>query len=94
MNIQTIPITKARNEFFDLIDKSYRDNMTFVIEKSGIPVVRWIPYKEEADEKNEMEKRKKEREEWIAQVKKLHRGMKKTTDSVLILRKFRQGIYD
>jgi antitoxin (DNA-binding transcriptional repressor) of toxin-antitoxin stability system len=44
---QTISITKARNRFFELVNKSYKKNKIFKIEKGGIPVAQITPVDEE-----------------------------------------------
>jgi len=38
MTTQTISITKARNEFFDLLMQSYNNDQVFAVEKNGILV--------------------------------------------------------
>jgi hypothetical protein len=37
-NIKRIPVTKARNNFFKLLKKSYLENQVFLLEKGGIPL--------------------------------------------------------
>lgn len=42
-----IPIdaSKARNDFFKLLDKVYFEDVTFIVEKSGIPVAQVVKAK-------------------------------------------------
>jgi hypothetical protein len=41
---KTIKATYARNKFFDLINESYLKSRVFIIEKSGIPMVKIYPF--------------------------------------------------
>lgn len=47
MDTQTISITKARNEFFDLVMDIYRNGTEYIITKGkiAIPVVKLVPYR-------------------------------------------------
>lgn len=92
MNVQTIPVTKARNEFFDLIQQTYLNDQTFIIEKNGIPMIKWTRFQREMDKEipeTEYEKRMR----LYKKIAQNREKMKMTSNSVLILRKLRRGQY-
>lgn len=95
MNVQTIPITKARNEFFDLAMQAYENNMAFAVEKNGILMGGIVPPKiiKEVSNTNPAETEYEERMRLYKKIKQNREKMKMTSNSVLILRKLRRGQY-
>lgn len=92
MTLQPISATKARNDFFNLLNRSFREKKGFIIEKSKIPVAFLIP----ANAANLMPDFPIIAEDnagLIQQLKQFHKTMKMTSDSVEILRQFRQDNY-
>ncbi len=83
--VQDINATKARNDFFNLLKKSYLDKETFLIKKGDIPMAYLIPVTI-ADNKDKVKK------EVLKQAKELRKSMQKTSDSVDILRSIRKNV--
>ncbi len=54
MKTITIDASKARNDFFNLLNKVFLEDMTFVIKKAGIPVAKIT--KPDAHEKSDVMK--------------------------------------
>lgn len=81
--IQTIGATQARNNFFNLLKKSYLEKQTFMIERGDIPMVYIVPATiVDIDERDQFSVLRK--------AKKLRDSMPLTADSVSLLRKIRR----
>lgn len=86
-NIQSISATKARNNFFNLLKKSYLEKKTFLIEKGEIPMVYMMPVDLVVSEKESKENKQLE---LLKEINKFRNKMKQTSDSVRLLRKMRR----
>lgn len=96
MDTQTISITKARNEFFDLLMKSYNNESVFEVEKNGILMGVVVPpkiYHEEIKKKIKVKDEYEERLRFIKRLRKFRNSMPVTSNSVEIIRKLRNGQY-
>lgn len=81
--LQRINATQARNNFFNLLRKSYLEKQSFLVEKSNIPMVYIVPATSDNNiQKNQLAILKK--------AQKLRNSMKQTPDSVSLLRKMRR----
>jgi hypothetical protein len=83
--VQDINATKARNDFFNLLKKSYLDKKTYLIKKGDIPMAYLIPVTI-ADNKNKIKKA------ILNRAKELRDSMQETSDSVDILRSIRKNV--
>lgn len=88
--INVINATKARNNFFSLIQESYLEKKLFLVEKADIPVVYIIPFSEKFPIDSYSQIKMKEDLETIKEIEKLRKSMPKTSDSVTLLRELRQ----
>lgn len=96
MDTQTISITKARNEFFDLMTQSYNNESVFEVEKNGILMGAFIPpeiYRAKVQNKKNEKSEQEEKLKLLAKIRKNREAMKMGSDSVEILRKLRNGQY-
>lgn len=88
-NIQRINATKARNDFFNLLKKSYLENKTFLIEKGEIPMVYMIP----VDFSVKKDSPTFEQDQQLILLKKINKfrnSMKQKGDSVRLIRQIRR----
>jgi len=84
---QIIPITatEARNQFFKIIKKSFLEKKKYVVLKGDIPLVYISPIEEETTA-NQLKT--------LTELKIFRKKMRKTSDSVKLLRKIRdEGRY-
>lgn len=81
-NIQNISATKARNNFFNLINNSYLKKQTYLVKKGNIPMVYVVP----ADSQ---EAQKQDQLALLDKIKKFHKTMPVTPDSVPMIREMR-----
>jgi hypothetical protein len=82
--VQTISITQARNNLFDIANASYLQNEEFVVKKNDIPIIRITRYTEKCDDD-----RVKKQKRLLERIKKLHAGMKPMPSSTEFIRKMR-----
>jgi len=82
-NIQVINATKARNDFFNLLEKSFLKKRSFLIKKSNIPMAYIVPI-------NVVEDQKESQLALLERVRKLRESMTPTTNSTSLLRKMRR----
>lgn len=85
---RTINATQARNDFFNLLRESFLEKQSFIIEKGKIPMVYIIPASEGNWEQRLTAGRTKDRQ-LLRNLEKLRGAMKKTADSVKLLREMR-----
>lgn len=83
-NIQAINATKARNNFFSLLEKAFLEKQTYLIKKGKIPLVYMIPVNI-VDDSGQRELK------LLTQINKLRESMKITSDSVSLLKEMRQN---
>jgi len=82
-DIQAVNATKARNDFFNLLQRSYLEKQTFLIKKGNIPMVYIVPV-------NAVESQEKKQLVLLNRIKKLRNSIRQSSDSVSLLRKIRQ----
>jgi len=90
VNLQIIKATEARNNFFSLLKKSYFKKQNFLIEKGGIPMVYMVSVNGGLSQKQAKTSKTKKNLRLLAAMEKFQKNMKKTSDSVLLLRKMRR----
>ncbi len=84
--MKRINATKARNNFFQILNESYKENKTFLVEKSDIPVIYIVPAT-----KDLLEKSKEDRQLAILKkIRKFRKSLSPTSDSVKLLREIRR----
>ncbi len=83
-NIQTINATKARNNFFNLLQKSFLEKQSFLVKKGNIPMVYLVPVSIVGNQKIS-------RQSLLAEINKLRESMGNTSDSVSLLGQMRQN---
>lgn len=88
-NVQRIKATEARNNFFNLLKQSYLEKQTFLIEKGDIPMVYITPI-DKLNFKREAESDIKKNLRLLKEIEKFRNSMKKTSDSVRLLREMRR----
>ncbi len=86
LQLTRISATRARNDFFNLLKKSFLEKQAFIIEKGQIPMAYLMPvYEEELIKTGQRSEVK-----LLAELEKFRSSMKKTSDSVGLLRKMRR----
>lgn len=86
---QTISATKARNNFFQLLDQALLENKTFIIKKGSIPVANITPPTK--PNPNLSDKQTKKQLTLLKQIEKLHQSTPfQKESSVEFIRKMRQ----
>lgn len=88
-NIQRINATKARNNFFNLLKKSYLENKTFLIEKGEIPMVYMVPV-DFSVTKDSLASKQDQQLRLLRKINKFRNSMKQTNDSVGLIRQMRK----
>lgn len=81
--LQKITATKTRNNFFKILDSSFKKKKIFIVEKSGIPMAYIVPAEEftyNGDKNLKL----------LDKVERFRKSMRKTTDSVKLLREIRK----
>ena len=87
--LKRITATKARNDFFNLLKKSFLEKQTFIIEKGEIPMVYLVPVSEiDFDQKAIFDQKAAIR--LLKKLEKFRASMKETSDSVKLLREIRK----
>ena len=90
--VKTISSTNARNNFFALLDASFRDKQGFLIEKNSIPMAYIIPTDKGWLDKNDLQQEKnKSIAAALAKLDKLRAKLPQSNDSIDILRKQRDS---
>ena len=90
VDIQRISATQARNDFFNLLKKSYLEKIPFLIEKGEIPMVYMIPINHSSMNKKNIFQNKAQ-EKLLYKLNKFKNSMKETSDSVILLREMRRN---
>ena len=86
--IQRISVTQARNDFFNLLKRSFLEKQSFIIEKGGIPLVYWLPISEKDLRKQSSSQRAKMR--LLKKLARFRASMKESSDAVKLLREIRR----
>ncbi len=88
--IKTISSTEARNNFFTLLDASFRDKQGFLVEKNSIPMAYIIPTDDGWADNNDLQAEKdKSIAAALAKLDTLRAKLPQSNDSIDILRKQR-----
>lgn len=82
MNTQVLSATKARNNFFQLLDQAHLENKTFIIKKGNIPVAQISPPSSKTQAKTNWK-------QLIKQSYTLRKSMNMTSNSVEMIRQDR-----
>ena len=87
-----ITATKARNQFFNIVQDAYLSKNSYLIEKNNIPMAYIVPVDTGfiVDEQNTQSKRIKEQLDLLDRTDKLRKGQKLHEDSVKTIRKMRK----
>jgi len=89
MRPQRINVTKARNNFFNLLKESVLEKQTFLVEKGEIPMVYLVPVSE-MELNGDFSYGNNTMIQLLKRLKRFRSSMRVTSDSVKLLREARK----
>ncbi len=92
MKTMTINATKARNNFFNLLEAAYWEKQQVIIKKNNIPMAKLVPVasKQKASQSQQLSTQAKQNLRLLRKLKKIQQKMPVTANSVGLIKEMRQ----